>query len=61
MQSVQRILACALCFVGENRAGAADTAGTVLAVPLFGCLTISRRRLYSPGGGGSGTHVVALN
>jgi len=33
-------------------------AGTVLAVPLFSELTISRRGLYSPGG--RGTHVVAL-
>jgi len=30
-----------------SRAGAAGTAGTVLAVPLFGRLTISRRGLYS--------------
>ena len=41
------------------RAGTAGMAGTVLAVPLFGRLTISRRGLYSRGG--SGTHVVALN
>ena len=33
-----------------TRAGAAGTAGTVLAVPLFGRLTISRRGLYSRGG-----------
>jgi len=32
------------------RAGVAGTAGTVLAVPLFGRLTISRRGLYSRGG-----------
>ena len=32
------------------RAGAAGTAGMVLAVPLFSHLTISRRELYSRGG-----------
>ena len=32
------------------RAGAAGMAGTVLAVPLFGHLTISRCGLYSRGG-----------
>jgi len=32
-----------------NRAGAAGTAGTVLAVPLLSHLTISRRGLYSQG------------
>ena len=59
MQSVQRILACALCFVGENRAGADGTAGTVwpyhflVALPLVGVGYTVR--------GGSGAHVVALN
>jgi len=32
------------------KAGAAGMAGTVLGVPLFGRLTISRRGLYSQGG-----------
>ena len=35
--------------IEQYRAGVAGTAGTVLAVPLFGRLTISRRGLYSPG------------
>ena len=48
------------CFGCLCRAGAAGTAGTVLAVPLFGRLTISRRGLAIQSGG-SGTHVVALN
>ena len=43
-----------------TRAGAAGKAGTVLGVPLFGRLTISRRGLAIRSGG-SGTHVVALN
>jgi len=43
-----------------TRAGVAGMAGTVLAVPHFGCLTISRRGLAIRSGG-SGTHVVALN
>ena len=34
----------------SSRAGAAGTAGTVLAIPLCGRLTISRRGLYSWGG-----------
>ena len=36
-------------------------AGAVLAVPLFGRLTISRRQAWAIQSGGSGTHVVALN
>ena len=43
-----------------TRAGAAGTAGTVLAMPPFGRLMISRCGLAIRSGG-SGTHVVALN
>jgi len=43
-----------------TRASAAGTAGTVLGIPIFGRLTISRRGLAIRSGG-SGTHMVALN
>jgi len=43
-----------------TRASVAGMAGTVLAVPHFGCLTISGRGLAIQSGE-SGTHVVALN
>ena len=35
---------------GASKAGAVGTVGTVLAVPLFSRLAISRRGLYSQGG-----------
>jgi len=46
--------------IEQYRAGAAGMAGTLLAVSLFGRLTISRCGLYTVGVA-SGTHVVALN